>query len=373
MRLEALAEMTQTPREHVTADNPVSSMYLELSGGSRGELEVSILRQGCDDPDDYLGSWTFEDIGEEAYTVRIDWPNEYEEMVSVIPEGGRPPLVPASWRVDPEAIIYPEMTVRVSGVGALERTIRINETGLLQRYYQQESHQDEYVGEHPFFLAFHKGRLRTQIRLFKKYIGPADRVLDVGSGYSIFFLTEVDWPFHVTCCDLDMAAMKKMRSLAPRFEWVVSDALDLPWEDASFDVVYAGEIVEHVPDPASGIREWGRVLKPGGILILSTPNRARLLARANGQAMPVHPEHVKELNLEELLQLHREEGFHVLKVTGVYLEALISWWLPRGSRHDILTARFADPKYGALYKLAMEMGRLAPSRAFDLVLVSRKQ
>src|SRR5450756_2998855 len=84
-------------------------------------------------------------------------------------------------------------------------------------------------------------------------IRPGSRVLDVGSGYSIFFLVGTDWDFDIHCCDLDSAAMEKMRSLVPGWDWVVADALSLPWADDHFDVVYAGEIIEHLPGPEEAL------------------------------------------------------------------------------------------------------------------------
>lgn len=46
----------------------------------------------------------------------------------------------------------------------------------------------------------------------------------------------------------------------------------LPFDDASFECVVAGEIIEHVPDPDHLLREIRRVLVPGGTLVISTPN-----------------------------------------------------------------------------------------------------
>jgi 2-polyprenyl-3-methyl-5-hydroxy-6-metoxy-1,4-benzoquinol methylase len=53
-----------------------------------------------------------------------------------------------------------------------------------------------------------------------------------------------------------------------------------PFEDASVDVVMAVEILEHLENPRSFLRELWRVLEPGGVAIVSTPNLTSVLSRA---------------------------------------------------------------------------------------------
>jgi SAM-dependent methyltransferase len=53
----------------------------------------------------------------------------------------------------------------------------------------------------------------------------------------------------------------------------------LPFADASYDLVLATEVIEHLPAHAPIIMEIGRILKPGGTLIFSTPNPHRTLSR----------------------------------------------------------------------------------------------
>ncbi len=351
-------------------------------GEGAGDREVEFVLEETDGPEvelslntpggELLGRWMFRGAGPGRASVAIDWLAAPTDAVTMTSAGRRLAPECLEWRAG--TVVRPDMEVRVSSAGPTRvMPVRVTDARALERYYSQESHQDEYVVQHPFFLAFHAARLRTLGRLFRKNIRPGSRVLDVGSGYSMFFLITTDWPFEVTCCDLDAAAMEKMRGLVPGWDWVVADAAALPWDDASFDTVYAGEIIEHVGDPAAALAEWRRVLKAGGTLIITTPNGARLLARANRARAPVHPEHVREFDLGELTELLGASGFEVRKVTGIYLELGLNWYRPPGRRVDMLVSLTSDPRLEPLYRPFMFLGRIAPSLAYDLVAVCTRR
>lgn len=70
-----------------------------------------------------------------------------------------------------------------------------------------------------------------------------------------------------------------------RFTYKRGDVTEqLPFPDASFECVVAGEIIEHVPDPDAFLREVRRVLVPGGNLVISTPN---MVSWANRVLVPL--------------------------------------------------------------------------------------
>lgn len=59
------------------------------------------------------------------------------------------------------------------------------------------------------------------------------------------------------------------------FELTAASVLDLPFNANSFDIVFYHHVIEHVSDPAQSLRELARVLRPGGVIYIGTPNRHR--------------------------------------------------------------------------------------------------
>ena len=78
--------------------------------------------------------------------------------------------------------------------------------------------------------------------------------------------------------DVDAAALEKATALG--IEPVQANVEEpLPFEDASFDAVVAGELFEHLQFPDALVEEVRRVLRPGGVLVGSVPNAFRVQSR----------------------------------------------------------------------------------------------
>jgi SAM-dependent methyltransferase len=78
---------------------------------------------------------------------------------------------------------------------------------------------------------------------------------------------------HQRIAGIELSADAIAKARQKGFECQVSSAESrLPFEDSSFDCVFAGEIIEHLVDPDAMLDEAHRVLSPGGYLLLTTPN-----------------------------------------------------------------------------------------------------
>jgi SAM-dependent methyltransferase len=141
--------------------------------------------------------------------------------------------------------------------------------------------------------------------LFRELVGGPDRrILDLGCRYGALTRAYLEGN-EVVGLDVDREALAEAAKLGIQTRWAdVEQPLGL--DDASFDVVVAGELLEHVRDPEALVAEVRRVLKPGGRFVGSVPNAYRLKNRlrfALGRAPeqdPTHlhmyaPAHVREL------------------------------------------------------------------------------
>ena len=98
-------------------------------------------------------------------------------------------------------------------------------------------------------------------------------ILDAGCGngrYSHFLLSEADADATITSFDYSQQMLQRARKRLQnsRVTQVAADLTRLPYADTCFDAIVCGWVLEHLPDPKSGLRELARVLRPGGKLLL---------------------------------------------------------------------------------------------------------
>ncbi|MDX1375381.1 MAG: class I SAM-dependent methyltransferase [Burkholderiales bacterium] len=103
---------------------------------------------------------------------------------------------------------------------------------------------------------------------------PGGRMLDVGCGNGRFLrkMSALGW----ACEGLDFSETAVSVCRAAGLDVRRGDLQSAGFDAARFDLVTARHVIEHVPDPAAFLREAARILKPGGRLLIQTPNSAAL-------------------------------------------------------------------------------------------------
>jgi 2-polyprenyl-3-methyl-5-hydroxy-6-metoxy-1,4-benzoquinol methylase len=149
-----------------------------------------------------------------------------------------------------------------------------------------------------------------------------ERALDVGCAEGRFTVELARAGARAVGIDVAAEPLRRARARHPQLDVrLVPD--EGPWDldDASFDVVWAGEVLEHVVDTAAWLSEVRRVLCSGGSLLISTPAHGPLtLARLalSRQAFAAHfdpcGDHVRFYSRDTLTQLLGEFGFEATRV-----------------------------------------------------------
>ncbi|SDG55697.1 Methyltransferase domain-containing protein [Lentzea fradiae] len=102
--------------------------------------------------------------------------------------------------------------------------------------------------------------------------GPGSSVADLGCGTGSLSVLLAAAGHRVSGLDFSArmvgAARAKAAAAGVTADFTTGDAAEPPYEDASFDVVLVRHVLWTLPDPAAAVREWTRLLRPDGVLVL---------------------------------------------------------------------------------------------------------
>jgi 2-polyprenyl-6-hydroxyphenyl methylase/3-demethylubiquinone-9 3-methyltransferase len=206
----------------------------------------------------------------------------------------------------------------------------------LEKYFQYGSYRTRL---------FHRLRIERIKSFFKKYRVKNAKILDVGcsaGAHSIDIASENE---AVVGFDPEVSALKKFGA------WVKERKLKnltidegvaekMPYPNNYFDLVVCSEVLEHVQNIKKSVSEMFRVLKPGGLLFLSMPNKfgfdyvflARKYYREHGKPCPDPHTHFSPSKIRSLLPT-----FNLLEEHGNGIIAIPWRFLPRITRHKLIS------------------------------------
>lgn len=160
---------------------------------------------------------------------------------------------------------------------------------------------------------------RELISLMKPYLDKVNNVLDIGCGVGTidFFLASKGK--NVTGIEISSNAVKIARLNAKQFMLdkkilFINASFPSKIPAIKYDLVIFSEVIEHLKDDSKAIKDIWRVLKPGGLLIITTPSKSAPLYRL-GLLSNFDKEvgHLRRYTLSDLSNLVKNSGFQILE------------------------------------------------------------
>jgi len=192
------------------------------------------------------------------------------------------------------------------------------------------------------------------------YVGSGGHVLDAGCATGNLSRRIAERGNTVEGLEIDPKAARQAERWCERVVVADVESDALPYEDASFDVVLAGDLVEHLRDPVPFLERIRPAIRPGGRLVLSTPNVANWSVR-----------------LSLLFGRFRYSGAGILARSHIHLftrKTIVETLERAGYRVDVVDYTVPVPlvgRFAAVEGLAHRVARLRPSLfAFQFVVVA---
>lgn len=153
------------------------------------------------------------------------------------------------------------------------------------------------------------------------------KILDIGGNTGVISKMLQDKGFNVTVADISKEALKTCKK--KKLKTLNFDFNDIfPIKDKSFDLIIAGEVIEHILDVELFLKETNRILKEDGYVVISTPNLATfkdrirfLFGKMPRQINPHHEYlklHIRQFTYSSLKESLNISGFNLLKFKSNY-------------------------------------------------------
>jgi ubiquinone/menaquinone biosynthesis C-methylase UbiE len=164
---------------------------------------------------------------------------------------------------------------------------------------------------------------------------PDARIMDIGcsSGFFLRLLRERFPGCDIVGADCVRGPLERLSESLPDVPLLQFDLLKCPWADESFDALTLLNVLEHVEDDLSAMRQVYRILKPGGIAVIEVPAGPDLYDVYDRQLL-----HYRRYRMVDLLKLLEAAGFEVVERSHLGFFLFPAFWMVKKRNRKYLTA-----------------------------------
>lgn len=175
-----------------------------------------------------------------------------------------------------------------------------------KNYFEETSENLLLKNQRPLFSRW--------VKIIKRY-KPSGKLLDVGCGLG-FFLESAEKYYDAHGIDISEYSIREARKRTKRSKLSIGNATNLNYENEFFDVITAFDLLEHISSPIKALKDFHRVLKPNGIIIVRVPNVSSIgeKIKKDGWFGYTDKTHISLLSNNDWLNLTKKTDFEILDI-----------------------------------------------------------
>ncbi len=206
-------------------------------------------------------------------------------------------------------------------VSKIEDVEKVIEDDSILKFYEKKGAevpelQKTYLSENPLRRRLYISRANAVFESIAPFLASGKRVLDIGCGGGWYLKKIAGAGAQAFGVDISKGYVDEAKKFAgPNAVVLQASALALPFKNGFFDAVLMTEVVEHTPSPEKAMREAWRVLKPGGIFVVTAPNSYSVLEqypKLKAKIAKKRYEHIYEFTPRSFASLAKKHGFEVI-------------------------------------------------------------
>ena len=222
-----------------------------------------------------------------------------------------------------------------------------------------------------YLLSFYKRTIKDERWLaIRKYIRPGSTIVDCGCGMGqwVWFLNKLG--YKSIGVDYSKEMIDILKKYLPQYNWVHSDIRNIPLESETVDAIISWGVIEHfIEGPNKALREFNRLLKPGGYIFISVPLDSKYTRMSNRiefgniKGGVFFQYYFREEEIKKILQSELFSIFEIRKFYKSY-PIILPWVYKMAKKNRYLL--------GISYRLLQPMAKLFDSSYSMIFCIAQK-